>query len=550
MRERFGGRRRRTIAALFAVALLAAACGDDGGGSAKNTGATGKSSGTSTGTGGGAATTTAAPETPVKGGTVTVALFSEIGNLDPVRATGSGGSDGNRFHALYGGLLTYDPVKTEAVGLQAESLKATNAGFTEFALKIKANQKFTDGTAFDAEAVKANWVRAQDPANKCSCLGVAASIASMTVADPLTLNFTLKVGNANFANGLARVSMNYIASKKAIDEKVDMTSKPQGAGPFTLDEWIRDNRMTMSRNPGWTASPGPYIDKLVYVVQSNEDQRIDGFKTGLFDGFYTAVPGSVATATKDVKESYYAQVAVNMGQAFLMNTAKAPFDDVRVRKAVIMAIPRDILAKDILSNSVPAQYFALKGSKEFSEATALPKYDLAGAQKLIDEYVKDKGGAPITFTMTAFQQTLDQARAKFIQSQFDQLKNIKAEIAVGDSPTNIGNVLAGNYQWSSWGFPTLDNDPGLFNAARSGLPTNYSKYSNAEVDKALDAARLTTDLTARGAAYKTVYEALARDLPWFPYTITTNGYMFKGNVRGGVMYEDGIPRVDLLWVKK
>ena len=548
MRERFGGRRRRTIAALFAVALLAAACGDDGGGSAKNTGATGKGSGT--GTGGGAATTTAAPETPVKGGTVTLALFSEIGNLDPVRATGSGGSDGNRFHALYGGLLTYDPVKTEAVGLQAESLKATNAGFTEFTLKIKANQKFTDGTAFDAEAVKANWVRAQDPANKCSCLGVAASIASMTVADPLTLNFTLKVGNANFANGLARVSMNYIASKKAIDEKVDMTSKPQGAGPFMLDEWIRDNRMTMSRNPGWTASPGPYIDKLVYVVQSNEDQRIDGFKTGLFDGFYTAVPGSVATATKDVKDSYYAKVALNMGQTFLMNTSKAPFDDIRVRKAVIMAIPRDILAKDILSNSVPAEYFALKGSKEFSEATALPKYDLAGAQKLIDEYVKDKGGAPITFTMTAFQQTLDQARAKFIQSQFDQLKNIKVEIAVGDSPTNIGNVLAGNYQWSSWGFPTLDNDPGLFNAARTGLPTNYSKYSNAEVDKALDAARLTTDLTARGAAYKTVYEALARDLPWFPYTITTNGYMLKGNVRGGVMYEDGIPRVDLLWVKK
>lgn len=548
MRERFGGRRRRTIAALFAVALLAAACGDDGGGSAKNTGATGTGSGT--GTGGGAATTTAAPETPVKGGTVTLALFSEIGNLDPVRATGSGGSDGNRFHALYGGLLTYDPVKTEAVGLQAESLKATNAGFTEFTLKIKANQKFTDGTAFDAEAVKANWVRAQDPANKCSCLGVAASIASMTVADPLTLNFTLKVGNANFANGLARVSMNYIASKKAIDEKVDMTSKPQGAGPFMLDEWIRDNRMTMSRNPGWTASPGPYIDKLVYVVQSNEDQRIDGFKTGLFDGFYTAVPGSVATATKDVKDSYYAKVALNMGQTFLMNTSKAPFDDIRVRKAVIMAIPRDILAKDILSNSVPAEYFALKGSKEFSEATALPKYDLVGAQKLIDEYVKDKGGAPITFTMTAFQQTLDQARAKFIQSQFDQLKNIKVEIAVGDSPTNIGNVLAGNYQWSSWGFPTLDNDPGLFNAARTGLPTNYSKYSNAEVDKALDAARLTTDLTARGAAYKTVYEALARDLPWFPYTITTNGYMLKGNVRGGVMYEDGIPRVDLLWVKK
>jgi peptide/nickel transport system substrate-binding protein len=371
----------------------------------------------------------------------------------------------------------------------------------------------------------------------------------MTVADPLTLNFTLKVGNANFANGLERVTMNYIASKKAIDDKTDMTSKPVGAGPFLMDEWIRDNRMTMSRNPNWTASPGPYLDKLVYIIQGNEDQRVDGFKTGQFDGYYTAVPGSVAASTKDVKDSYYASVSVNMGQTFLMNTTKAPFDDVRVRKAVIMAFDREVLAKDILSNSVPAQYFALKGSKEFSEASALPKYDPAGAQKLIDAYVAEHGGQPITFTMTAFQQTLDQARAKYIQAQLDQLKNIKATISVNDSPTNIAAVLAGNYQWTSWGFPTLDNDPGLYNAARSGLPTNYSKYSNPDVDKALDAARLTTDASARAASYKTVYEALARDVPWFPYTITTNGYMFKGNVKGGVMYEDGIPRVDLLWKK-
>ena len=45
-------------------------------------------------------------------------------------------------------------------------------------------------------------------------------------------------------------------------------------------------------------------------------------------------------------------------------------------------------------------------------------------------------------------------------------------------------------------------------------------------------------------------EQLAKDLPFFPYTITTNGYVYKSNVKGGVVYEYVIPRVDLLWFKK
>ena len=544
MKGRFGGR-RTAIAALLAFGLVAAACGDDGGssGSEAGTGSTGS------GTGASGVTTSAAAETPVKGGTITLALFSEVKNLDPVKATGSGGSDGNRLHAIYGGLMTFDPAKGEAVGLQAESLKAKDAGFTQWTLKLKPNQKFTDGTPFDAAAVKTNWERAAVKENGCACFAIASGITGLTAVDATTLDFTLKSGNATFYNLVARNAINYIASPKAIADKVDLVNKPVGAGPFKLDEWIPDNKMTLSRNPDWTASPGPYADKLVYVIQSNEDQRTAGFTTGQFDGFYTATPSSVTSATKDNKDAYYASVSVNMGQTFVFNTTKAPFDDARVRRAVVMAIPRDVLAKDILQNSVPAEYFAIKGSKEFSEGSALPKYDPVGAQKLIDEYVKEKG--PITFTMVAFQQTLDQARAKFIQSQLDQLKNIKADIAVGASGDNITKVTGtGDFQWTSWGFPTTDPNVGLYNAAHSNLPgLNVSKYSNPTVDKALEEARLLGDAAQRSEKYKVVYEQLAKDLPFFPYTITTNGYVLKSNIRGGVVYEDGIPRVDLMWRK-
>ena len=68
-----------------------------------------------------------------------------------------------------------------------------------------------------------------------------------------------------------------ICAKLAVGSKRWSRSKAVGAGPFLLDEWIRDNRMTMSRNPDWNASPGPYLDKLMKqtgVVTTTLDYKV------------------------------------------------------------------------------------------------------------------------------------------------------------------------------------------------------------------------------------------------------------------------------------
>jgi len=110
-------------------------------------------------------------------------------------------------------------------------------------------------------------------------------------------------------------------------------------------------------------------------------------------------------------------------------------------------------------------------------------------------------------------------------------------------------VLAGTYQVSSWGFPVLDPEPGLFGAAKTGQPTNYSKYSNAEVDKALDAGRISTDPVERKKLYDIVFEQLAKDVPYVPYAVTINGFVVSPKLRGGTVGSDGILRFDLLWKK-
>jgi peptide/nickel transport system substrate-binding protein len=532
---------RSAVVALSVLAVAAAACGDDGNKAGGTT--TSASTGGSTGS---TASTTTAKVTPVAGGTATVQLFSEIATLDPVVSTGSGGSDGQRMAALYGGLFAYDSNKSTMEGVQAVSLKPTSADFKSWQLVLRPNLKFTDGTVFDAEAVKANWARTQVAANRSPSRGVSAFITAMTATNATTLDITLAVANAHFVNSVERVGLNYIASKAAIDAGKDLTQTAVGAGPFKLDEWIRDSKMTLSKNPDWLGGAAPvYLDKLVLQVQSNEQQRVDSFTKGESDAFYSSVPGSIADAKKGLKDSYSIKVDVGTGQVFVMNVTKAPFDDVRVRRAIIEAIPRDVLAKDILNNSVPAEFFSLPGTPWHSANSALPKYDLVAAQKDIDSYVAEKGG-PVTFTMLAFQQTLDQDRAKFIISQLSQLKNLKVDFVVNASSVNIGKVLAGDFQWSSWGFPTLDPDPGLYNAAKTKSGFNYSGYSNADVDKLLDEARVSTDDKLRAANYQKVYEQLAKDLPFFPYIVTQNSFVCSPKLLGCTSYEDGILRFDLL----
>jgi peptide/nickel transport system substrate-binding protein len=528
----------RILLAALLVGLFATACGGDDDGESTEPGSTepGDSGDTST---------TEAAGTPVAGGEATLLLYSETGSLDPVKFTGSGGADGMRAYALYGALLTLDPVADEVEPLLAESFEPS-ADFLTWTLKIKPDITMSDGSAYDAAAVLANWTREKDVANRSPSLTTLLQVGNMAVTDPLTLTVTLVAPNAHFDKAIARVGANYIASAEAIAAGTDMTSQAVGAGPFLLESWTRDDRMVMTKNPDWKGSEGPYLDKLTFRVVGDEDQRIDTFVTGDADAFYTATPASVARAQDEVDGSEYVSTEVTSGQAFVFNTTKPPFDDVRMRTAFVQAVDWQAMADAVFGEGAEAlTNFTLEDTPWYDEKATLPEYDVAAAQALIDEYVAENG--EVTINYTAFQQSLDQARAEFIQTALNQLDGVRMEVQVGDSPTNISKVLAGDYMVSSWGFPTQDPEPGLWSAAYSKSFNNYSKYNNPEVDKAIDQARVITDQAQRKALYDTVWEALARDIPYYPYVKTANGFVLSPDLKGGEVYEDGILRFDLLW---
>jgi peptide/nickel transport system substrate-binding protein len=521
------------------IGLFATACGgDDGDSEASDTTAAGGDTGE---------TTTEAPGTPQAGGDATILLYSETGSLDPVKFTGSGGADGMRAFALYGALLTLDPVTDTVEPLLAESFEP-NADFSVWTLKIKDGVTMSDGSPYDAAAVNANWTRMKDVANRSPSLTTLLQASTITVTDPLTLTVTLAAPNAHFDKAIARVGANYIASATALAAGTDLTSDAVGAGPFTLVEWLRDDRMVLAKNPDWKGSEGPYLETLTFRVVGDEEQRIDTFITGDADAFYTATPASVIRAEDEVEGSEYASTEVTTGQTLVFNTTKPPFNDVRMRTAFVQAVDWQAMADNVFGEGAVAPYnMTLEGTPWYNENAGLPEYDTAAAQALIDDYVADNGGAAVTINYTAFQQSLDQARAEFIQTSINQLDNVQVEVQVGDSPSNIAKVLAAEYMVSSWGFPTQDPEPGLYYASYSKSFNNYSKYNNPEVDALLDEARVLSDEAERKALYDQVWEILAEDIPYYPYVKTVNGFVTSPDLQGGEVYEDGILRFDLLW---
>lgn len=522
----------RWLSVVLAFALLAAACGDDG-----DTPSTAEGDETTTTDGAGSS------GEPVSGGEVTVLLYSEIRTLDPVAFTGSGGSDAQQAFAIYGALLTRNAETNEIEPLMAKSIEP-NDDFTVWTLTLNDGITFSDGTPYDAAAVKAHWERIQDPANRSPAFLFASSMTAIEAVDALTLQVTLAAPNAHFDRAIERIGgLNYVPSPAAT---ATLGDKPVGAGPFLLQQWYRDDRMELTKNPDYFLAPAPYVDRLTFRVITDEDQRLDTLLTGQADLGFTATDAVVARA-KDRGLEFVATYGPG-SPVYAFNLTAPPFDDVRVRKAFVQAIDRQAMVESAFGASAQAASgFTEEGWPWHTPDSAIPEYDPDAAQELFNQVAADLGG-PIRIKITAFQQSLDQLRAEFLQTSLNQMDNVQAEIEVVDQATGTMRVLQKEFQVTTWGFPYTDPEPGLFDAVHSQGSSNYTGYANTDVDSWLEATRATREEAERRENYDKVFAQLAEDLPWYPYAVYISGFLVPDHVHDVQIFGEYVLRSDLLWV--
>ena len=199
--------------------------------------------------------------------------------------------------------------------------------------------KFQDGSPFNAQAVAFNFERMLNPDNHCRCLFYISFIGKVEAVDELTVVFHLKTPSPNLpAIGAPPTSTNVIHSPKAIQEMKEAYNRhPVGTGPFQLKSWQSGDRLVLERNPQYWDKNRPYLDQVTIRPMPDNIARYASVQSGESDVIWTDRAEDVLKAKKNPALNVR-EYAGSGAQVYAFNTKVAPFDDVRVRQALRMAL--------------------------------------------------------------------------------------------------------------------------------------------------------------------------------------------------------------------
>lgn len=326
---------RRKMQSLAGVAVLAllAGCGAGGGATA--------GPGTANEPARGAALN--AEGTPVSGGTLRLSMNTDPLCLDPHAIS----SD---VEQIFGHILTDNLIYLDEQGQPgpylAESWQISPDGRT-YTFKLRQGVTFSDGTPFDAEAVRVNFEHMLDPTTRSPLAGpYIAPYKDSRIIDPYTIEVHLSVPYSPFLDVLAQGWLGLL-SPKAINETTpaQLCEKPIGSGPFVLTGYTKNQGVTFVRRPGYNWAPPQ--------LKQTGEAKLDGIEVSwvgqdavrfnsLTGGQYEAtgyVPAQNAAALKNNPNFVYANVnRIGLPYTVEFNTSRAPFDNLDVRRAFAAAV--------------------------------------------------------------------------------------------------------------------------------------------------------------------------------------------------------------------
>jgi peptide/nickel transport system substrate-binding protein len=369
-------------------------------------------------------------------------------------------------------------------------------------LKIRDGVLFHDGTRLDADAVKANLDRYRT-APESRRKGEVKPIANVVAVDPLTVRIEPSAPYAPLLAVLAdRAGMMMSPTAlAALGDKV--ATRPVCAGPYKFVERVAQERIVLERfDKYW--NPGPYtIDRVTYTPVPDTTVRLAGLRSGGFDIIdrlaapdLDAVTADPALQVVEITALGYNLMSINLNNGA---SADNPLGkDQRVREAFELSIDRKIL-NDVVFNGkfVPSNQFEAPGSRYWDAAHAVPVRDVAAAKQLLVA-----AGVPHpAFTLTSGNNTTDLQVAQTLQAMSAEA-GFDMKIQATEAATMVQNNTAGNYQaalaiWSGRSDP--DGNIAIWIACDGFL--NWGKYCDAELDKNLSAARMTTDPVERAKLY-------------------------------------------------
>jgi peptide/nickel transport system substrate-binding protein len=383
----------------------------------------------------------------------------------------------------------------------------TSADGKEVTIKLRPGVKFHDGEPLDADAAKFSLERHLTFPGSFRKPELA-SLDHVDVVDPLTIKLVLK---APFSPLIAQLSdragmMMSPKAAKAAGDKFGL--HPVCAGPYKFVERVQQDRIVFEKFADYWNKDNVFIDKIVFLPIVDATVRLANLKSGGLD----LIERVLATDLKEVRadsrlklstaiELGYQGITLNIGH----DKSKGPLSQsAKVRQALDLSIDREALNQVIFNGEFkPGNQWVSPDHPYYQKAFPVRGRDVEKAKALL----KEAGVTPpvaVDFMVPKGAET--EGPAQVVQSMASEA-GFDMKIRVTEFATSLKQAEAGEYQaymlaWSG----RIDPDGNSYVFLHSKAPQNYSEWINADADKALDDARLVTDMAKR----KEVYEKLAK----------------------------------------
>jgi peptide/nickel transport system substrate-binding protein len=481
-----------------------------------------------------------------QGGSITVGQELEIPGFDPLKV-GVYDTSAQSAAALIYDTLTYLDDKGEPQPKLALSWTHSE-DFKTWTFKLRPGVKFHDGTPFNAQAVKDNYGRWKDPANKCRCAFYISGIHDVQAPDELTVVFNLNdpavTLPANFSfPGPTNVTHSPTAFKTKGD---DYNRNPVGTGPYILKSWSAGDRIVLEKNPDYWNKGHPYLDRIALKPLPDAQSRFASVQSGeadiIWDDEYDA--DNILKAQKDPKLTVHTYTGSG-AQVWAFNTKVAPFDDARVRQALVMALDRKKWSQ-VATNGLsrPATNPYGDGSwVKCKDDGALP-YDVEKAKAFIKDY-----GKPVDFKMIISATPRGRTNGQVLQ-QFWKQVGANMEIEQVDQTTIPPRAFTRQFQLTPWrilDFP--DPDPQMFANFHTGSPVALANYSDPELDRLLEHARSNAELETRTEDYCAISRLVNKEAIWFWAFQNTYYAISTSRLKGLPKLHSGVIDVSNAWLE-
>jgi len=420
----------------------------------------------------------------------------------------------------------------------------TSADGKEVTIKLRPGVKFHDGETFDADAAKFSLERHLTFPGSFRKPELAA-LDHVDAVDPLTVKLVLKAPFSPLISQLADRAGMMLSPKaaKAAGDKFGL--HPVCAGPYKFVERVQQDRIVFEKFADYWNKDNIFIDRVVYLPIVDSTVRLANLKSGGLDLIERLIATDIKAVRADPKLALtnalslgYEGITINIGN----DKAKGPLSQsAKVRQALDLAIDREAINQVVYNGEfVPGNQWVNPEHPYYQKAYPVRARDIDKAKALL----KEAGiTGPISVDLMVPKNVEREAVAQVIQSMAAEV-GFDLKIRVTELATALKQAEAGEYQafildWSG----RIDPDGNSFIFHKTKAPQNYSAYSNPDVDKALDDARLVTDLAQRKQVYEKMAKAILEDDPIIYIYHRRNLIAHTTKLEGYKAIPDGLVRV-------